>query len=191
MNNEHILLCVMGKTATGKDSLVDALCQHNNIQKVISYTTRPRRENEGDTHYFVTEDVYHQMKTEEQIAAETQIGQYYYWATIEQLYKCNVYIIDYLGLKKLRELNLPGLKFVTVYIHAPDDIREYRALSQRGDEKKKWRVRNYSEKEQFRQLEKAVDYNYSIQNLSFPKAYSVFKWISTVEQVIPIKPREV
>jgi guanylate kinase len=42
MNNEHILLCVMGKTATGKDSLVDALCQHNNIQKVISYTTRPR-----------------------------------------------------------------------------------------------------------------------------------------------------
>jgi guanylate kinase len=47
-NKEHILLCVLGKTASGKDSLVDQLCQRTGLKQIISYTTRPRRTNEGN-----------------------------------------------------------------------------------------------------------------------------------------------
>ena len=61
-NNEHILLCVMGRTASGKDSLVAKLCERTDLKAIISYTTRPRRTNEGDTHIFTTKEQYEVAK---------------------------------------------------------------------------------------------------------------------------------
>ena len=69
MNKEHTLLLVLGRTASGKDSLVNKLCERTNLKSVTSYTTRPRRTNEGDTHIFTTEDVYEQMQLEGRVAA--------------------------------------------------------------------------------------------------------------------------
>ena len=57
-NNEHVLLCVIGRTACGKDSLVNKLCERTGLKAITSYTTRPRRENEGDTHIFTTKETY-------------------------------------------------------------------------------------------------------------------------------------
>ena len=182
-NKEHILLCVLGRTASGKDTLVNKLCEKTNLKQVISYTTRERRINEGDTHIFATEEDYNQMQSEGRIAAFTQIGQYKYWTTVDQLYGADCYIIDYIGLKKLRELNLPNIRLVSVFVNVPDNIREDRALNQRKDNKIKFRSRDFAEREQFREMAKKLDFDYSISNIEWPKAYSVLKWISTVEGV--------
>ena len=154
-----------------------------NLKQVISFTTRPRRDNEGDTHIFVGEEDFEQMQNNGVIAAFTQIGQYKYWTTTNQLEDADVYIIDYLGLKTLRKLNLPNIRLVSVFINVPDDIREKRALNQRKDDKDKFRSRNLAEREQFREMAKNLDFDYSISNLDFPKAYSVLKWIADVEEV--------
>ena len=98
-HKEHTLLCIMGKTACGKDSLVNKLCERTALKSITSYTTRPRRENEGNTHIFVSEDDYQQMYREGIVAAFTQIGAYKYWTTIDQLEKADLYIIDYEGVK--------------------------------------------------------------------------------------------
>lgn len=182
-NKEHKLLCVMGKTASGKDSLANKLCERTGLKKLISYTTRPPRLNEGNTHIFATEVDYENMKSEGQIAAFTQIGEYKYWATIEQLYEADLYIIDYLGLKKLRELNLPNIRLVSVFINVPDNEREYRALNIRKDDKIKFRIRCRAENEQFREMLRDADFDYSVSNLDFAKAYSVVRWIATVEGI--------
>lgn len=182
-NKEHVLLCVLGKTASGKDFLTNKLCERTGLKQLISYTTRDRRVNEGDTHIFATEEDYEQMKSEGKIAAFTQIGAYKYWATTDQLYETDCYIIDYLGLKKLRELDLPGLRLVTIFINTPDDVREYRALEQRKDDKTKFRTRSFAEREQFREMQKNADFDYAISNIEWPKAYSVLRWIATVEGV--------
>ena len=58
MDKKHTLLCIMGESACGKDTLVNQLCERNNYSKLISYTTRPHRDNEGNTHIFVDEDTY-------------------------------------------------------------------------------------------------------------------------------------
>ena len=183
MAKEHTLLCIMGKTSSGKDTLASKLCERMNLKQVISFTTRPRRDNEGDTHIFVGEEDFEQMQNNGIIAAFTQIGQYKYWTTIDQLEDADVYIIDYLGLKTLRKLNLPNIRLVSVFINVPDDIREKRALNQRKDDKDKFRSRNLAEREQFREMAKNLDFDYSISNLDFPKAYSVLKWIADVEEV--------
>lgn len=183
-NDEHVLLCVMGRSASGKDTLVQKLCERTELKQIISYTTRERRVNEGDTHIFITDEEYERMEAENQIAAFTQIGQYKYCCTVKQLYENDVYVIDPIGVKHLRELNLPNLRLVTVFINVPDSVREERALNKRGDDKIKWRVRNRNESEQFRQMLRDADFDYAVQNLNLPRAYSVLRWIATVEDVI-------
>ena len=182
-NNEHVLLCVLGRTACGKDTLVDKLCERTGLNAIISYTTRPRRENEGNTHIFTTKEAYEQMQAEGNVAAYTEIAGNLYWTTVDQLYENDVYIIDYDGLKTLKALNLPNLRLVSVFVNTPDAIREERAHSVRKDDKKKFRVRDYAEAQQFREMLKNADFDYAVSNVDFAKAYSCLRWISQIEGV--------
>lgn len=180
MNKEHILLCIMAESAAGKDSLANLLCERNSFSAILSHTTRPRRINEGETHVFVTENTYNQMLQEKQVAAHTVINGFHYWCTKEQLYNNDVYVIDPIGVETLKSLNLPNLRLVTVYINVPEEIRKERAMS-RGDDINTYRSRSLSERQQFRDMKKNMDVDYVIPNLDFAKAYSVLKWIATVE----------
>lgn len=182
-NKEHVLICLMGRTASGKDTLANKLCEHNGLRQIISYTTRERRVNEGNTHIFISDEEYQSLEAKGQIAAFTQIGQDKYCCTINQLYENDIYVIDPIGVQHLRELNLPNLRLVTVFVNVPDDIREHRALNLRKDDKTKFKTRSFAEREQFREMLKNADFDYSISNIEWPKAYSVLKWISQVEGV--------
>jgi len=182
-NKEHVLLCVMGRSASGKDTLTQKLCERTGLKQIISYTTRERRINEGETHIFILDDEYKQLEDSGQIAAFTQIGKYKYCCTIDQLYENDIYVIDPVGVGNLRKLNLPNLRLVTVFINVPDSVREERALNKRGDDKMKWRVRNRNEADQFRQMLRDADFDYAVSNLDFAKAYSTLRWISQVEGV--------
>ena len=182
-NKEHTLLCIMGRTSCGKDTLVNKLCEKMNLTAITSYTTRPRRNNEGDTHIFADKSTYERMQSDGNVAAYTEIAGNYYWTTIDQLYENDIYIIDPVGVQTLRKLNLPNLRLVTIYINTPDEIREHRALNQRGDDKAKFRERNLAERDQFRTMLKNADFDYAVSNVEFANAFSVLKWIATVEGV--------
>lgn len=182
-NKEHVLLCIMGKTASGKDSLVNTLCQRTGLTAITSYTTRPRRNNEGDTHIFSTKEEYEQMKTNGNVAAYTEIAGNIYWTTIDQLYEHSVYIIDPKGVSTLQQLNMPNLRLVTVYINTPDDIRKERALNKRGDDKLTFLKRDIAERDQFKAMLRSADFDYAVSNIDAAKAYSVLRWIATVEKV--------
>lgn len=182
-NKEHILLCILGRTSCGKDTLVNKLCERTGLTAITSYTTRPRRNNEGDTHIFSTREVYEQMQTNGNIAAYTEIAGNIYWTTIDQLYEHSVYIIDPRGVETLHKLDLPNLKIVTVYINTPDEVRRERALNKRGDDRYTFMKRDIAERDQFRAMLRNADFDYAISNIEWPKAYSVLRWIATVEGV--------
>lgn len=183
MDKEHILICLMGRTAGGKDTLANKLCERTGLRQVISYTTRERRVNEGDTHIFITDEEYQTLEDSGRIAAFTKIGPYKYCCTIEQLYDNDVYVIDPEGVQHLRELNLPNLKLITVYVNTPDDIRKDRALNKRGDDRLTFMKRDMAERDQFRTMLRNADFDYAISNIDVAKAYSVLRWIATVEGV--------
>lgn len=182
MNDEHVLMCVMAESAAGKDRLVNELCNRNNLTQLISYTTRVRRANEDDTHIFVDEETYQQMKDDNNIAAYTYINGNHYWSTINQLYESDFYVIDPRGIESLKALNLPNLHLVTVYVNVPEDVRKERAKL-RGDDMNVYRNRCLSEREQFRDMKKNMNVDYVVPNVDFAKSYSVLKWIATVEGV--------
>lgn len=183
MNNEHVLLCIMGRTSCGKDTLVNRLCERTGLTTITSYTTRPRRTNEGNTHIFSSREVYEQMQADGNVAAYTEIAGNYYWTTIDQLYQHSVYIIDPRGVETLRKLNLPNLRLVTVYINTPDEVRKDRALNKRGDDRFTFMKRDMDERGQFREMLKNADFDYAISNIDVAKAYSVLRWVATVEGV--------
>jgi guanylate kinase len=81
----------------------------------------------------------------------------------------------------LRELNLPNLRLVTVYVNTPDDIRKERALSNRGDDRAVFMKRDIAERDQFRAMLRNADFDYAISNLDVTNAYSCLRWISTIE----------
>ena len=179
-NKEHILLCVMAESSAGKDTLVNKLCEMTGYHQLISYSTRPRRTNEGDTHIFVTEEDYQEMVEANQVAAYTEINGYKYWCTVNQLFQNDVYVIDPSGVEVLKQLNLPNLKIISVYINVPENVRKQRAKS-RGDDMDVYRARCLSERQQFRQMKKNMAVDYVIPNESQAKSVSVLKWICNVE----------
>lgn len=180
-NKEHVLLCVMGRTASGKDALANKLCERTGLKLITSYTTRPQRVNEGNTHIFTTKEAYDKAIADGNMAAYTEIAGNVYWTTIDQLYDNDVYIIDPVGVQNLRNLNLPNLRLVTVFVNVPDDVREQRALHSRGDDRTKFRTREFAEREQFRNMLKNADFDYAVSNIDLAKAYSCLRWIATVE----------
>ena len=180
MQDEHVLMCIMGHSACGKDTLVNALCKRNGWSQLISYTTRPRRENEGNTHIFVSEKEYEEMRDAGQVAAYTCINGYHYWSTVDQIYDADLYIIDPIGVKTLKDMNMPNLRIITIYINVPEDVRRERAKS-RGDDMNVYRSRSQSERDQFRNMKRNCEFDYAVPNEDFATSLSVLKWICNAE----------
>ncbi len=170
----HKLFCVMGESSSGKTTLVERLCNETGLKQIISYTTRPRRNGEGDTHIFVDDSMYEQMQ--DKLAAYTEINGAKYWTTLDQLYDNDVYIIDPNGLKTLEDLGLKDIDLCSIYINVPLDIRMYRAMN-RGDELSTFLARTTDEAKQFITMKSYGGFDYAISNLNEDKAYSILKHI--------------
>lgn len=182
MNNiEHTLVIFVGKSGSGKSSLINRLCNREGYTQVISQTTRHRRNENDNDHYFVSEEDYYMAKLNGDIVAETEINGYHYYATKDQVYNADFYTLDPQGLESLLSKDLQNLRLVIIYISCPDDIRMERAVNIRGDNKQTFKARNFSETAQFRKFIADEKWDYSIKNINFQKAYSTLKWICDLE----------
>lgn len=181
-NNEHVVILLVGRTGSGKSSLIQKLCERTGMRQLISHTTRQPRQDKNDDHVFVTVDDYLKAKANDEIAAETEIAGNYYYATKGQLYEADLYTIDPTGRDVLLNMNLPNIRFVTVYISCPDEERMLRA-EKRGDDKRAYRVRDFAERQQFRRFVTEEQFDYAIKNEDFAKAYSCLRWIAQLEGV--------
>ena len=173
----HTIFLVVGKSASGKDSFVSKFCEEYGYKQLKSYATRPRREGEGDTHTFITPDEVEQYK--DQMVAYTRISSYEYFSTKQQLLDSDFYVIDYRGIEYMHSLSLDlsDVRFVTIYIHVPDEIREERAINGRKDDTLTFYKRCFNENEQFTEMIMRDDFDYAISNIDFNKAYKIFKTI--------------
>ena len=166
------IFCIIGETASGKDSIVKKLKNWfdapHNLRQVVSCTTRKKRENETDgvEHYFLTDNEYAAMHAYSTVIAETQIGKFRYMATYDELLKSDIYIIDPNGLenfKKIIEMMNLDVELVTIYIHASLDTRIERGKF-RGDDKEVFLNRVKSEENQFSRFRENKEFDYIIFN---------------------------
>ena len=123
-----MIYLVVGRTGSGKDYLANQLCNTFNLVQLKSFTTRPKRTNDEDTHIFITES---ESKNYEDRVAETVINGYEYFATRHQVYTSDIYLIDPNGIKTLLQ-NMPEAQFTIIYVTTLDYIRKQSAINRVG-----------------------------------------------------------
>jgi len=170
-------ILLTGMSCSGKDSLT-TLLEHDEYKILKSYTTRPRRQNEGDTHIFITKDKVDQYKDD--MIAYTRIGDYQYFATKQQLIDSDIYTIDPEGVKYLKS-KVKDIDFIVVYINVSEEERKDRALHIRKDNIEEIEKRFKAEKKQFDEFKFNAEFDYSICNNDLVKAYKILKNIIEVE----------
>lgn len=151
-----MLICIIGRTGSGKDYLAKKL-EEKGLKQIKSYTTRPKRNENEDTHTFITKE--EANKITDKIAV-TEINGYEYFATYSQVKDNDIYIIDPNGLKVLSE-NLKDEKMLVVYVKADDNERKNRAINRADNKEKELEIfnkRNESEDAQFTEFENLLDY---------------------------------
>lgn len=151
----HPRLLIIGRTASGKDTLADALRRSCGMTFVKSCTTRPRRTPDEDTHVFLTKQQAEPLVQD--AVAYTKIGDYIYFTTAQQVMETEGYVIDPIGMRMLCT-NMPDTPFVIAYVHADSTKRRQHAL-QRGDaarEAAAFAERDVSEDAEFDRFERDI-----------------------------------
>jgi guanylate kinase len=133
------LFCVMGKSASGKDTVFRRLTNDNalGLKRVVPYTTRPVRSGEinGRDYFFVTDDMYEKMCADHKIIEsrtyQTVNGPWHYFTADDgqiNLETGNYILIGTLEVyenicKYFDEKNVSP-----IYLEVEDGIRLERAL---------------------------------------------------------------
>lgn len=156
------MICLLGKTCSGKDAVVKELNKRG-YKKVVTYTTRPKRKSERDgiTYHFITENDFKQ-KTENGFFAEykryeTVDGAWYYGSALSDYENDSddkVIILTPAGYRDIKD-KLSNKPYV-FYIFANNMIIKQR-LMHRGDKKEEAQRRLEHDNVDFRGVENEVD----------------------------------
>lgn len=174
-NKQRTIFCIVGRTCSGKDTIATKMINTcpDMFSKVVSYTTRPIRENETDgvEHYFVDKETFDKIRESEFVIAYTKIGEYEYMATSSELDKHNIYIIDPNGLDTLRAtLDEAKYHIITIYVMAAYTDRKYRAVvsSNRFENEEAaiddFNKRDHAETQMFSTFEMSQNYDIFVDN---------------------------
>ena len=176
--NKPIKFLVLGRTGSGKTSIVRAVCERLGLKQVVSYTTRPMRESEKiwSDHIFIADNEVAQYEND--IAAYTEIDGNKYFVTYDIINDSDIYVIDPAGLDSLKIKCKNRYEFVEIYIRTPQKIAEQRAKL-RGDKVKVFKQRWVSENPQFTKYENGHTFAWHLRNdRSFEESVDkVCSWI--------------
>ena len=156
------MVTIIGKTASGKDKIVNELVSKHGFKKVITYTTRPMRkcEQQDVTYHFISEEDFKQ-KINEGFFAEwksyiTADGVWYYGTALEDLKNGeynSVIILTPDGYKDV--VNKLSKKPISIYIYANNPTIKKRLLK-RGDDNNEAQRRLEHDNEDFKGIENEV-----------------------------------
>ena len=139
------IFIIMGKSSTGKDTIYKKLIEKKelNLKKIISYTTRPIRQNEtnGVEYFFVDEDYMKELEKSQKIiehrAYNTIHGIWNYFTVDDG--QINLDVSDYLLIGTLESFKqikkYYGTNVYPIYIEVEDGIRLKRALNREQKQK--------------------------------------------------------
>ena len=157
------ILIITGKTASGKNAIVNELTTKYGFKQLTTYTTRPMRNGEvnGETYHFVnTDDFMQKMKSgffAEWKAYTTTEGVWYYGTAMEDLEKADDKTVVILTPDGYRDIQgKVDCKVVSIYLYANNATIKKRLMA-RGDDPKEAERRVLHDNEDFKGIENEVD----------------------------------
>lgn len=157
------MVIILGKTCSGKDTIVNNLIDLHGFKKIVTSTTRPMRKGEKQdvTYHFISEEDFKQ-KINEEFFAEwksyiTADGVWYYGTALEDLKNGEYNSVIILTPDGYRDVvNKLSKKPIAIYIYANNATIKKRLLK-RGDDKNEAQRRLEHDNEDFKGIENEVD----------------------------------
>lgn len=156
------MLVILGKTASGKDTIVNELVNKYGYKKIIIYTTRPIRKGEipDITYHYITEqdflDKVQQGFFAEYKAYKTEEGIWYYGSAIQDYINADEKCVIILTPSGLKDILKFKIKFYSIYMYANNSTIKNR-LAKRGDKKEEAERRLKQDNLDFKGIEYIVD----------------------------------
>ena len=120
---KQTIICIVGPSGSGKTTLAQFVEKELGIKTMVSYTTRPKRDNEtnGIEHHFVSDN---QVPDKQYQLAYTKFGGFQYWTDIRDIVEDSIvtYVIDEKGLMMLIEEWSDKYNILSVLIKRDKDL---------------------------------------------------------------------
>lgn len=173
------MIVLVGESASGKSSIERELVSMG-YNKIVTYTTRPMREEDidGETYHFVTEEQFNSMKERGMFAEHASYRGWQYGTAKEDCTNDKVVVLTPHGLRQLKKNK--DLDIVSFYIKVPRRDRLIKIL-ERGDDIEEAYRRNLSDVGQFDGVEDEVDFVIKNQGYAtLPKviAYAIISFVN-------------
>lgn len=171
-----MIVVLVGKTASGKTTVANELCKHHGYKRIITYTTRPMRENEVQDvdYHFISDEQFNKMVENNEFTEykryNTAHGVWSYGSVVtsEQELSDDCYVII-LTPQGLRDLSKKISRYVAFYLDVSLESQLER-LKKRGDEEQQIIKRLINDAKDFENVLDIVDYSfYTDDALSSPQ----------------------
>jgi guanylate kinase len=146
---KQTLIIIVGRSGTGKSSLVRNFNRHNPdyAKTIITTTTRPMRAGEvnGVNYHFVIKQDFERMIAEDKLVEYVEYQGYYYGTTKDEFdySRTNIVVVEPVGLEHIRNFFKDSFRIFVVKLDAPDAIILERML--RRDQPVEDIVKRYKE----------------------------------------------
>lgn len=159
-----MILVIIGKSGSGKSTLAKYLEKHYGYKRLVTYTTRPKREGEidGVDYNFISKEDFLNLEKSNFFAEtakyETTFGDVYYGSALLDYINSSpdentLIVLNPIGLKQLMERNIPH-ESLYLYIEESEILKR---LSKRGDIPKEVERRLLTDKEDFYWLDNDIN----------------------------------
>ena len=151
------MIALIGESASGKSSIEKYLVDNYKYKKIVSYTTRPPRENEidGIDYHFISVEQFELLREQGFFAESSIYREWYYGTAKEDCTDDKIAVLTPHGLRQLKKIE--GVNIISFYIGVPRRDRLIKLL-QRGDEVDEACRRSLSDVGQFDGIEDEVDF---------------------------------
>ena len=166
---------IVGESGSGKDTVCNKLELLYNYKVLKSYTTRKKRENEGNAHIFISEEEVEQYRSD--MIAYTFFDENHYFATKQQFDDCHLYIIDPDGVQFMKEKLSDEYDIKIIYIKVLEHDRINR-MNKRNDGLTQILQRLKNDNIKF----KNIDFDYAIPNKDLDKCVEIIHKIIEIEK---------
>lgn len=165
-----MIIVLVGKTASGKTTVANYLCRNKRYKRIITYTTRPMRDNERQDvdYHFISDEQFNRMVENNEFTEykryNTSHGVWSYGSVVtsEQELSSNYYVII-LTPQGLRDLSKSTSRYIAFYLNVGLESQLER-LKKRGDEEQQIIKRLKNDAKDFENVLDIVDYNFYADN---------------------------
>ncbi len=175
-----MILVIIGKSGSGKSTLAKYLEKHYGYKRLVTYTTRPKREGEidGVDYNFISKEDFLNLEKSNFFAEtamyKTTFGDVYYGSALLDYINSSpdentLIVLNPIGLKQLMERNIPH-ESLYLYMEESEILKR---LSKRGDIPKEVERRLLTDREDFYWLDAVVNNKLIINRFSIDIIYRV------------------